>query len=169
MNHQNKKQQLTYNAKLDIWNVKSAYYPSMRSFLPNIWPKSETKFHLIVREKRVTYDLVLHVIMCHFRISADWRYREDRYKCTTSMNKESWKLHFSPHTILIASLNVTLNSFNLLAWLLSFLLHACSGGEPSSKSSWVLSKKMINKRKKKPVTTHNRIPCHTLDDSHTFT
>ena len=79
------------------------------------------------------------------------------------------KAAFLFHTILIASLNVTLNSFNLLAWLLSFLLHACSGGEPSSKSSWVLSKKMINKRKKKPVTTHNRIPCHTLDDSHTFT
>lgn len=84
--------------------------------------------------------------MCHLKTSAD----NTEKTGTTSMNNESWKLHFFFHTILIASLNVTLNSFNLLAWLLSFLLHACSGGEPSSKSSWLLQKKKAS---------HNKIRC----------
>jgi hypothetical protein len=39
------------------------------------------------------------------------------------------------HTILIASMKVTLNSLSKLAWLLSFLRHACSGGAPPSKSN----------------------------------
>jgi hypothetical protein len=41
----------------------------------------------------------------------------------------------STRTILIASMKVTLNSLSKLAWLLSFLRHACSGGAPPSKSN----------------------------------
>lgn len=39
-------------------------------------------------------------------------------------------------TILIASINVTLNSLRILAWLFNFLLHACFGGAELSESSY---------------------------------
>lgn len=39
-------------------------------------------------------------------------------------------------TILIASINVTLNSLRILAWLFNLLLQACSGGAALSKSNY---------------------------------
>ena len=38
-------------------------------------------------------------------------------------------------TIFIASVNVTLNSLRILAWLFNLLLQACSGGAALSKSN----------------------------------
>lgn len=39
-------------------------------------------------------------------------------------------------TIFIASVNVTLNSLRILAWLFNLLLQACSGGAALSKSNY---------------------------------
>lgn len=47
-------------------------------------------------------------------------------------------------TILIASINVTLNSLRILAWLFNLLLQACSGGAALSKSNY---KKHTHKQK----------------------
>lgn len=62
-------------------------------------------------------------------------------------------------TILIASLNVTLNSLRMLAWLSNFLLQACSGGAALSKSNWMeVQKNQLEQRIKLIISTqqHNR-------------
>lgn len=52
------------------------------------------------------------------------------------------------YTIFIASMNVTLNSFNLLAWLFNLLLHAWLGGAPPSKSNCTFYTLIITSRLK---------------------
>ena len=75
------------------------------------------------------------------------------HSCYTVVNYlylESVKQGFLSLTIFIASINVTLNSLRILAWLFNFLLQACFGGAALSKSNYrVTNQQNQHKRKLK--------------------
>lgn len=83
-------------------------YPSLRGLFSHIWPETQSKAHLKLQCQQLN----------------------------TVYLKHKFKKNQIYNTIRIASLKVTVNSFNKFAWLFNLLRHACSGGAPQSKSNY---------------------------------
>lgn len=75
-------------------------------------------------------------------------------------------------TIFIASINVTLNSLRMLAWLFNLLLQACFGGAALSKSSYTQVFKISRVKETKLFSTTDTLtrktpnPTHSLPATH---